>query len=387
MAARRPSYDGPMSRPLLALAASLFVMALACGGGSEPDPGLSVDELSGLVRSDVSDKVGWATDVRDAIRRADRVPDREHACQVLAIIEQESGYEPDPAVPGLAGIVERELAAEVEAFGFLGDKALEILLDVGPEGEPTFRERLRAVRTERDVDVVFRELVAFHKAQRPKIAGALRLVLPRIEERLNPVSTAGSMQVNVGYAQSHDVSRGMEREEVRDLLYTRHGGVLYGTLRLFDHQADYDDPIYRFADFNAGQFASRNAMFQTQLSELMGEDLTPDGDLLIWTDRGTPSSTDGETVRALLRWRMEYAPDLTETRMRWELRDEKTQGFEDTATWERVRASWSAEHEGAEPVYARVPDVALDSPKLSGQWSTRTFAERADRRYEDCLKR
>ncbi|MCP4805520.1 MAG: DUF1615 family protein [Proteobacteria bacterium] len=376
-----------MKRPAVLASIPILALALACGGGVEPDPGLSLDELTELVRSDVDDDLGWATDVRDALRRADRVPDTEHACQVLAIIEQESGYEADPAVPGLAGIVERELEAEVEAFGFLGDKALELLLDVGPEGEPTFRERLGSVRTERDVDIVFRELADFHKGEREKLAKAFSLVLPRIEEKLNPVSTAGSMQVNVGYAQNHPVSAGMEREEVRDLLYTRHGGVLYGTLRLFDHEAAYDDPIYRFADFNAGQYGSRNAMFQTLLSELMAEDLTPDGDLLIWTDRGTPAHTDGETVNALLRWRMEFAPDLSETRMRWELRSEKERSFEDTATWERVRQTWSDQHEGAEPAYARVPDVALDSPKLSGQWSTKTFAERADRRYEDCLKR
>ena len=369
-------------------AVASLILALACGGQPEAVPELSLDAISEHVRSDADDRSGWATDVRDALRRAGRPVDADHVCQVLAILEQESGYEADPAVPGLAAIVEEELSAEAEdRLGFLGDTALEMLLDVAPEGsDTTFRQRLRAVETERDVDVLFREMKAHHATKAPRLASAVEAMLPRVLERLNPVSTAGSMQVSVQYAQDHPVSEGLERDAVRDLLYTRHGGVLYGTLRLFDHDADYDDPVYRFADFNAGQYASRNAAFQSQVADLTATELAPDGDLLIWTDRGTPANADGETVNALMSWRAAEAPDFTEARLRWELRSEKTRDFEDTKTWDLVRASWAEKH-GSEPPYARVPDVALDSPKLSGQWTTRFFAEKVQGRYETCLAR
>ncbi len=364
------------------------MLSLACGVNPEPVAELSVEELSRYVRKDADDREGWATDVRDGLRRADRPVDADHACQVLAIIEQESGYDPDPAVPGLAAIVEEELGAEVEdKLGFLGPTALEMLLDVTPEGsDRPFREQLRAVRTERDVDLLFRDLKDHHALAAPRLASGVERMAPRMLERLNPVSTAGSMQVSVAYAQEHRVSQDLDRETVRDLLYTRHGGVLYGTLRLFDHEADYDEPVYRFADFNAGQYASRNAAFQTQLADLTGTDLAPDGDLLIWTDRGTPANADGETVNALLAWREAEAPELNETWMRWELRSEKTRDFESTRTWRLLRASWESKH-GHEPAYARVPDVALDSPKLSGSWTTRFFAEKVQARYETCLAR
>lgn len=365
-----------------------MILLLACSGGPETTPELSVEELTRYVRKDAEDRAGWATDVRDALRQADRPIDADHACQVLAIIEQESGYEPDPSVPGLADIVEEELTAQVDdKLGFLGDTALSMLLDVTPEGsERSFREQLRAVRTERDVDLLFRDMKAHHALKAPRLAAGLERIFPRLIERLNPVSTAGSMQVQVGFAQDHPVSEGLDRQAVRDLLYTRHGGVLYGTLRLFDHDAAYDAAVYRFADFNAGQYASRNAAFQTQVADLTGTGLAPDGDLLIWTDRGTPSTSDGETVQALLAWRAEQAPDLTEIRLRWELRSEKEGGFEDSKTWSLVRGSWAEKH-GREPDYARVPDVALDSPKLSGQWTTRFFADKVDKRYRDCLAR
>ena len=53
-----------------------------------------------------------------------------------------------------------------------------------------------------------------------------------------------------------------------------------------------------------------------------------------------------------------------EKALRRDVRLEKERGFEDTATWHRVRASY-AEHTGKKPAYARLPDVALSSPKIT----------------------
>lgn len=365
----------------------LVLLALACGAPAPTDPGLSPEQLVAHVRSDAEDPLLWATAVRDALVAAGRTPDADHACQVLATIEQESGYEADPEVPGLADIVMRELEAEVdEKLGFLGPKALELVIDVGPEGQPTFRERLQGVRTERELDRVFRDLVAFHSDKAPVVAGALRLFFPKLEERLNPISTAGSMQVKVAWAQAHPQSRGMDREAVRDALYTLPGGVLYGTLRLFDHEAAYDDPIYRFADFNAGQYASRNAAFQDALAVVTGHELDPDGDLLMYSGRGKAKKTVGQTLGALHAWRDAAAPELGDDALFRQVKKEKSAAFEGTIVWQGVRSAY-AEQQGAEAPYARVPEVSLDSPKLRGDWTTETFATRVKRRYRDCLAR
>ena len=365
----------------------LAVLSLACMGTPEEDPGLTAEQLARYVRSDVKEPLAWATDVREALVLAGQKPDADHACQVFATIEQESGYEADPAVPGLADIVMTELEAEVrDMLGFLGPKALELVIDVGPEGQPTFRERLQGVRTERELDLVFRDLVDFHGEHAPLVAGALRALFPKLEERLNPISTAGSMQVQVIWSQQHEVSAGMDRDAVRDLLYTREGGIRYGTLRLFDHDAAYDDPIYRFADFNAGQYASRNAAFQAALAKVTGTELAPDGDLLIYNKRGKPTDQVGQTMGAVLAWRVDKAPELEEAAVWRQVKKEKKQAFERTEVWSRVRADYAA-LTGKEAPYARVPDVSLDSPKLKGDWSTATFAERVKKRYTDCLKR
>ena len=72
---------------------------------------------------------------------------------------------------------------------------------------------------------------------------------------------------------------------VRDELYTRHGGMYYGVLQLLGYETGYDRKIYRFADFNAGRYSSRNAAFQKQIAVLSGQPLASDGDLLLY-DKG-----------------------------------------------------------------------------------------------------
>ncbi len=356
---------------------------LAACAPSPPPPQLSVDEVAGFVRPGTADAVAWASAVHRALLAAERPVDADHVCQTLAIIEQESGYAADPAVPNLGDIARRELVAKLSAeLGVLGDDAAQLVLDQSPPGaSQTFGERLDRVRTERELDLFFQDLLAFHEAKAPAVGKTIRFLFPRRLEAINPVATAGSMQVAVAYAQEHPMADGRSRDDVRAELYTLEGGVLFGTLRLFDHDADYDQPIYRFADFNAGQYASRNAAFQEQLAKVAGEPLTLDGDLLAYTDRGAPIA--GQTVEVLRAWAAASGHDPDD--LVSDLRDEKSRDFEDTDAWALVREAHR--QTAGEPAYARVPAVALDSPKLKGDWTTQSFAERVHKRYRDCLTR
>lgn len=366
---------------------SILLLLLACWRQPEPDPGLSVEQITKLVRPGTKEAAGWAQDVRDAIVAAGKIPDADHVCQVLAIIEQESGYEADPAVPDLAKVVEGEIDGMLSGLGPLAGLTKEQLLDHTPQGQTkSFRERLAEVKTERDVDLLFRDIVAFHQGRIPAVGAVTGALFPRFAEKKNPIATAGSMQVQVAWAQERGREEGLDDLAVRDALYTRAGGVKYGTARLFAVEASYDDPIYRFADFNAGVYASRNAAFQTLLADLTALELAPDGDVLLYNENGSPRSEDGETMRALLSWRAGRAPDLGESRIRSDAKREKELEFERTTTWQRVREDWAAKT-GEEPPYARVPDVSLDSPKLANDLSTRWFAEKVKGRYTKCLSR
>ena len=311
-------------------------------------------------------------------------PDEDHVCQVIAIIEQESTYRADPSVPHLGSIARSQIEEKLSLLGPLSNLGIDWLLSPTPEGATeSFAERLDKVRTEGQLDELYRDIVGYHTrhAQGLPLAGTL---LTRELDKLNPIDSSGSMQVSVAWAQNAAKRDGIPRTTVRELLYTRAGGLRWGTARLFSVEAAYDDPVHRFADYNAGVFASRNAAFQAQLAEIMGLELGLDGDLLAYAKNGKAS--DGETMGALLAWRTMHAPDLPESRLRRDVRREKELGFESTETWRRLRENF-LERTGEEPAYARLPDVALHSPKITRKLTTAWFAKNVDRRYHDCLGR
>lgn len=77
------------------------------------------------------------------------------------------------------------------------------------------------------------------------------------------------MQVSVAFAEAN--ARGYPypvKESIRHEVFTRRGGIWFGTKHIFGYPADYPDTLYRFADFNAGWYASRNAAFQAAVSRV-----------------------------------------------------------------------------------------------------------------------
>ena len=346
---------------------------------------LTAAEVSRFVRSDVGDKRGWAADVRLALKSAGQPVDADHVCQVLAIVEQESGYDADPAVPGLGRVVQGELDRMFEKLGPAAAMARAALLDHrAPGHERTFDARLAGIRTEQDADLLYREIVAFHRARYPGLSRAMDLLAPDLVEKTNPITTAGSMQVSVSWAV--DEADADDASLLRDSLYTRAGGLKYGTARLFAHDAPYDSPRYRFADYNAGVYASRNAALQAQLSAVTGRPLATDGDFLLYDNDGEARRKQSKTVGALMVFRARHAPHLSESRIRRDAAQEKSAAFDDTETVEALRAAYTRET-GKAAVYAMVPDVALHSPKMKSGRSTRWFTDNVMIRYNDCLGR
>jgi hypothetical protein len=380
----------PMSRLLVPLVACL----LGCGATRTPGVGvpgerpLDPGQIAALIDPHVKGRQEWGQAVADALRGNDLPGDPPSVCAVLAIVAQESGFQEDPVVPGLARLVESRLERYRSKLGPLGKPLFARLLDGKVPPDPrTFAERLQKVRTERDLDRVFRDLLVYYQSshglayEAATLAGKL-FDLGSLAE-LNPITTAGPMQVSVRFAEDWAREHHADVAGVREALYTRTGGVYYGTARLFAHRANYPKMIFRFADYNAGVYTSRNAAVQSQVARLTERKLALDGDLLRYDKDGKPSDEDSQSLAALLAFREARAPELSEDRLRADLQTEKTYAFEATATWRAVKGAYLGRF-GA-PDYAILPDVVLESPKMTRKLSTAWFAQSVDRRYQACL--
>jgi hypothetical protein len=384
------------ARALVTLAALL----VGCGTARSPEPPaapvtppLTAAQIAALLPEHVRDGRGWSDAIWNALSANALPVDRPSACAVIAVIGQESGFQEDPVVPGLAALVRARIERYKAKLGPLGDPLFERLLaGRAPDNPRSFQQRLDSVRTERDVDVLFRDLLAYYEVNHPALFTAVKWAGKLIDlddlAELNPITTAGSMQVSVRFAEQWGRARkggAATAGNVRDALYTRAGGVYYGTARLLAWPARYDQALFRFADYNAGFYASRNAALQAQVAHLTGIKLALDGDLLAYEKNGEPRDEDSASARAVQAFATRFAPELSARDIRRDLLTEKTLAFEDSATFRAITGA-TARRVGA-VAYAALPDVALTSPKLSRTLSTAWFARAVDRRYQACLAR
>ena len=345
------------------------MLALAgCETQRAPTPEEVRAEIVRRMPATVPDRIGWARDIQTAFAAQEIAPSSEHICAVLAIVEQESTYREDPAVPGLPRIARAEIdrrADRLHVPTLLVDAALQVK---APDGR-RYAQHLADVRTERDLSALFEEMID-------------RVPLgERLLGGLNPVHTAGPMQVDIGFAQAH--VRGYPYPlagPVRDEVFTRRGGLYFGIRHLLGYPAHYDKPLYRFADFNAGWYASRNAAFQRAVALATGRPLEFDGDLV---RPGASLDAPGATEAALRT----LGPSLGDPRaIRRTLQSSDRLEFEDTALYRRVYALAEARAQGP-LARARVPDITLHGPKITRKLSTQWFADRVNVRFGHCMAR
>lgn len=360
-----------------------------CVTGEPSPPALSKGEALRKLPPATRDKDAWTDAILGALSVIDKDPTAERVCAVVAVIEQESGFQANPTVKNLPKIVRAELAAKFSRLGPLAEPAVAAILKTRQPGTTeTFGQRIDKLRTEQDLDRFFRDLVSRLRDRFPgsiMLASAVSKAMGKgWLDDLNPVTTAGSMQVKVSFAKEVDGFKGLEDDMQRDLLYTIVGGVRAGTARLLQYEASYDDVIYRFADYNAGVYASRNAAFQVMLGSLTGIKLVPDGDLLAYDQDGGPSGEESQSLKAMRAFAR--AHDLSDWSVHRGANTEKEDDFESSTMWEEVREAYGKKT-GKPPVYARIPAVAITSPKLAGPRSTEWFAKNVKRRYTACRAR
>lgn len=347
------------------------------GGTDRGDAGLSPESARSIaqraVPATVKDRAGWAADIQTAFSLLGLPATRGGICATVAVIEQESGFQVNPVVNGLPAIARKaidERASRYGVPGFMVNAALAL-----PSGNgKSYAERIDGARTELDLSRVFEDMI-----------GSVPLG-KRLFGRFNPVRTGGAMQVSIDYAEAHARRKSYPYNDagsIRDEVFTRRGGLYFGIAHLLDYPADYPAMRFRFADFNAGHYASRNAAFQRALAVAIGRKIGTDGDVI---DHANPDmNRPGETERAarLLGKRI----GITDAEVRDMLLKADSLEFEKTVLYRAVFAQADSAGSGKPMPRALVPDIALNSPKITRKLTTAWFADRVNTRYENCLKR
>ncbi|MGE7993462.1 DUF1615 domain-containing protein [Pseudomonas sp. NPDC089554] len=355
------------------LAAGLAALALlqGCAGrvdeAPEADPAQVRAQLLRLLPTTVKDREGWAKDIQVAFEAQRIEPSKSNLCAVLAVTEQESTFTADPQVPNLGRIAREEIdrrAARLHIPKLLVDGALATPSANGK----TYQQRLLAVRSEKQLSALFDDFIAGLPLGDKLLGG------------LNPVRTGGPMQVSIDFAERHAQDYPYTRQgTVRQEVFSRRGGMYFGIAHLLGYPAHYERQLYRYADFNAGWYASRNAAFQAALSQVTGAKLALDGDLIA-PGAIMPGATE-KAARTLGR-----QLGLRNPQIRSQLEKEDSLALEETDLYQGVFALAEAKAGKALP-RAVLPGIELKSPKITRKLTTAWFAGRVDERYQRCMKR
>ena len=326
-------------------------------------------EIARRMPAGVSDRDGWANDIQVALSSQKLPASADNLCAVVAVIGQESGFVANPVVPGLGKIAHRELEKRAGAHhipAMLVNAALRLK---SPDGR-SYAARIDAARTEQDLSGIFEDF-----------AGSVPLG-QKLLSGFNPVQTAGPMQVSIDFAKAHaDGYPYAPEASVRQEVFSRRGGIWFGTRHLLGYPVEYDQLLYRFADFNAGQYASRNAAFQSTVARASGIELALDGDLLL---PGASLEAPGTTERAVRA--LGTGLGMSDRQIRSALEKGNAADFSNTDLYQRVfeLAERDAGHSLPRAV---LPGIKLDSPKITRNLTTAWFAQRVDERWKQCMAR
>ena len=326
-----------------------------------------------LIPATTRDRSGWADDLHNAFSRLDLPHAPQVYCAAIAIIEQESSFQADPVVPDLPDIVWRELEQRGRKYGIPGLLISAAMLKTSPDGR-SYSQRIAMLKTEKQLNALFEDMISELPAGRTLFAG------------YNPVRTGGPMQVSIAFAEELAREKAYPypvNRSIRDEVFTRRGGLYFGSAILLDYPAPYDDVAYRFADFNAGRYSSRNAAFQAALARVSGKPMTLDGDLLRYRDGkplGQPS--DVEAALQALSGKLRLSP----REIRRDLLLEKSAAFGQSPLYFRLFAVADQATDSPLPRQA-MPQIDLRSPKITRKLTTEWFARRVEGRYRNCLAR
>lgn len=359
-------------RPGLPLLAVLVLVGCSSQQTQQKLPaGVKPVDVAATVRqkmpASVKDRDAWAQDIATAFASQKLAPSEDNVCSVLAVAAQESTYQSDPRVPGLSKIAWQEInrrAGKLYVPEFVVRAALSIK---SPTGK-SYAERLDNVKSEGELSAIFDDFIDMVPLGQ-KLFG-----------NLNPVRTGGPMQVSIAFAEQHTSGYPWKIDgTVRQEVFTRRGGMWFGIYHLLNYPANYSSPLYRFADFNAGWYASRNAAFQNALSKATGVKLALDGDLVRYD-----SDEPGQTELAVRK--LSSSLNMSDSEIHDALKKGDSLAFEKSPLYDAVY-QLAEKRAGKRLAREMLPGITLESPKITRNLTTAWFAKRVDERRASCMQR
>lgn len=345
----------------------------ACASTPRPASGAAATRalMYQLVPRTVSDRAGWAEDIYAGFSAQTIEPSRENICAVIAVIEQESDFRVNPVVPRMSAVAWREIDDRADR-AHVPQGLVHAALRLSSSTGRSYSDRIDGAKTEKDLSEIFEDFTGAVPLGRTLFAG------------WNPVRTRGPMQVNIAFAEQYAAARPYPypvKVSIADEVFTRRGSLYFGIAHLFAYSPSYDKYIYRFADFNAGQYASRNAAFQSALSSVSGMALVRDGALLTH-DSSVKDAGDTELAARAPARRL----DISDRAIHNALGQATKKEFEQTSLYQGVFAL--AERAQGRPLpRALIPHIELHGPKINRKLTTEWYAHRVDERFKRCLLR
>ena len=361
-----------MSPQLLRMMPLVALLALAgCTRKQQQTPQQTPQQMQArivtLMPAHVRQKADWASDIATAFRTQQIAASDSNLCAAIAVADQETNFNADSPVPGLSKIAWGEIdkrAARLHIPAFLVRAALMIK---SPNGR-SYAARLDSVRTEKELSAIFEDFIN---------------VVPMGQTlfgNFNPIHTGGPMQVSIAFAEANQQGYPWPIENsIRQEVFTRHGGIWFGVKHLLGYPVSYSAPLYRFADFNAGWYASRNAAFQAAVARTTGMKLALDGDLILYgSDKAGATELAVRTLSAQI--------DMSHRAIRRDLEKGDKPEFEKSKLWQQVFAL-ADKQAGRRTAREMLPGIRLESPKITRNLTTAWFAQRVNSRYQQCMAR
>lgn len=349
---------------------------------------IGAKQIAKLIPKRGQDSKSWAQDINQIFDTLKIEKNAQNICTAVAIIDQESNFKANPPVPNLGQSSLKAMNEELEEkLGSTLAPYFRTMLKTEPTPDNSFEKQIAKVKTEEELDDIYHQMFAYFSSKyyASKLNSVTKLVGGDIEEKLDPITTLGSMQVQVSYARDHRRMNGNNLELRKDL-YSQYGGLYYGIHRLLLYKANYQDPIYRFADYNSGMYSSRNAAFQKMLKELSKAEIDYDGDLLIYEKGNKISANISQSEQALISMIQQGMISLTERQIRMDLAKEKSQDFENTETYRTIGSLYKMKT-GKNAPTAIMPQVVISGAKLSRDYNTKWYADKVNVRYLNCMNK